>query len=61
MQEECQCRVAKGLRSDGNALRVVETGYEVRSKRADRCSIFIFPLLFLLICSRVVLHAVEQT
>jgi hypothetical protein len=49
-----------GLRSDGNACRVVETGQEVRSERADRWCVFLFPVLFLLICSRVVLHALEQ-
>ena len=48
------------LRSAGNARRVVETGHEVRSKRVDRWCVFIFPVLFLLICSRVVLHALEQ-
>ena len=49
------------LRSDGNALRVAETGHEVRSKRDDRWCVLIFSLLFLVICSRVVLHALEQT
>jgi hypothetical protein len=49
-----------GLRSDGKARRVAATGHEVRSRPVDRWGVFIFPVLFLLICSRVVLHAPEQ-
>ena len=60
MQEGCQCRAAMGTRSDGNARRVVETSHEVRSKRGACWCVFICPVLFLLICSRVVLHALEQ-
>ena len=41
-------------------MKWVETGEEIRSKQVDRLCVFIFPLLFLLICSRVVLHALEQ-
>lgn len=35
----------------------VQTGHHVRSKRADRWSMFIFPLLFLLICGGLMAHA----
>lgn len=40
-------------------MKWVETGHEVRSKRVDRWCVFIFPLLFVLICSGVVLNAVQ--
>jgi len=49
-----------GLWSDGNALGVVWIGQEVRSKRVDRWCLFIFPILFALVCSRVVLGAAQQ-
>jgi hypothetical protein len=42
-------------------MKWVETGEEVRSKQVDRLCVFIFPLLFLLICSRVVQRALEQS
>lgn len=41
-------------------MKWVETGHEVRSKRFDRWCLFIFPLLFALVCSRLVLGAVQQ-
>ncbi len=41
-------------------MKWVETGEEIRSKQVDRLCVFIFPLLFLLICSRVVQRALEQ-
>jgi hypothetical protein len=42
-------------------MKWVETGEEIRSKQVDRLCVFIFPLLFLLICSRVVQRALEQS
>jgi hypothetical protein len=41
-------------------MKWVETGHEVRSKRVDRWCLFIFPMLFALVCSRVVLGAVQK-
>jgi hypothetical protein len=40
-------------------MKWVETGGEARSKRVDNWCVFIFPLLFTLICASVVLHALR--
>jgi len=52
--------IVASLAQSAICMKWVETGHEVRSNRVDRWCIFIFPVLFLLICSRVVLHALEQ-
>ena len=40
-------------------MKWVETGHQVRSNRLDRWCVFIFPLLFVLICGWVVLRALR--
>jgi hypothetical protein len=41
-------------------MKWVETGHEARCKRMNRWCLFIFPMLFALVCSRVVLGALQR-
>ena len=42
-------------------MKWVATGHESRCRWVDRCCLVIFPLMFALICTRVVLGALQST